>query len=143
MSTRPKTRKNDQMFNFLTLQFNISHLYRLVKEQSVQPTKVTFLVEDLKSMIPPDPKTATETERMIISLMSVGLDWEYVDQMEESELDRPVLVAELGDLGHLLIDGWHRAALALRLGRPALNADVIDRETAASILTPQSAALPV
>lgn len=89
-----------------------------------------------------DPVLTPEPER-IHPLIGAEVQWSHVDQLTADALEAPLFVAPLGEVGSLVIDGWHRIALARRLGVEALPALLITRHQASQILLPGSAEMLV
>ena len=55
----------------------------------------------------------TEAAKM---LGLIGIDRDYVEQMDCEDLKYPILIVNVEDVGNCVIDGWHKIAAAMRLG---------------------------
>ncbi len=128
-------------FLFLRWGFDIRALRGLLQRTSTPAQQTTLLVADATRLISSDPTTTVEG-RMSFPLVGVEIRWDHVDELPEAALSAPVFIAPLGGLGHIVIDGWHRIALARRLGVEQLPGLLITRRHASRILLPGSDKLP-
>lgn len=108
----------DEWFRFCAYTFNVSKARDLIGKR--RAVVKTIAVSDLR------PLLAEKTEKGI--RLGVGVDWERVEKDIAAERDAyepvldltvPLIVAQTSS-GALPIDGWHRIAKAVRVGREKL-----------------------
>lgn len=111
-----------------------------------QGTVVDVPVQQWVNLLGPDP-TATPGSDEPGSVSGLFyVDWDVVDRLPQDALNTPVFIATLVTKGGgerlLLVDGWHRIALARRLGRETIPGVLFDADLSASSLTPRSVPYP-
>lgn len=130
-----------EVFHFLRWGFDITALRSLLLTTSTPPVEMVVPVEAASVLLESDP-AVTAPEDRVFPLIGVGVDWDHVDDLPREALSSPLFVAPMGALGNMVIDGWHRIALARRLGMTALPGLLLTRRQAARVLLPGSAKLP-
>lgn len=130
-----------ETFHFLHWGFDITALRALLTRVRSQPAHIGVPVAAAARMMESDPQTTVPAQRHV-PLVGVEVDWANVDALPAEALTSPVFVAPLGDLGEIVIDGWHRIALARRMGIPELPGLLITRRQATRVLLPGSRQLP-
>jgi len=128
-------------FHFMKWGFDIAALRRLLERTSTPPEQITIPVIAAARLLESDPHT-TPPDRRTSPLIGVEVQWAHVDELDPDALNAPLFVAPMGGIGQLVIDGWHRIALARRMGVVELPALLLTRRQASRVLLPGSAPLP-
>ena len=121
--------------------FDIAALRGLLKRTSTPPAEIMIPVAAAAQLLEQDPKSLPEGKR-VVPLIGVEVQWDKVDQLSPEALTEPLFAAPFGEIGTIVIDGWHRLALARRLGVTELPALLLTRRQASRVLLPGSAKLP-
>lgn len=134
-------------FHFLRWGFDITALRHTLKNSRTKPQHTRVHISDVAGLIEADPVSLSEGSR-IVPLIGVEVVWSHVDELHEKHLrgepllESPVFVAPMGQIGSLVVDGWHRLALARRLGIKTLPAVLFSRRQIQRALLRGSAPLP-
>lgn len=128
-------------FHFLRWAFDITALRALLERSSTPPTEIMVPVTAAAQLLESDPTTTPEDQRAV-PLVGVEVRWDHVDELALAALTVPLFVAPLGGMGKIVIDGWHRIALARRHGVTELPGLMLTRKQVGQILLPGSAKLP-
>ena len=135
------TQSADETFDFLAWTFDIATLREILAKPGTPDQLSVVQVADVSRFLESDPlTTAPEVRR--VPFMGVDVLWPRIDELSSNALTSPVFVASLGQVGSFVIDGWHRIALARRLGVKELPAIQLTRRQTQRILLPRSAPLP-
>jgi len=112
----------DEMFTFLTRNFDIDLAKRIIK---TNPRNITNVgLSGLKSWVP----------RSKTSVGLIKIDWDRIDAEEGNyDLSFPVIIASI-EGGHFPIDGWHRIAKAIEQGVESLPSVMLTPEETEQIL---------
>lgn len=128
-------------FHFMLWGFDITAVRELLSQDTTPRETIELKVANYSRMLSSDPETTPEGQ-LTFPLVGVDVEWERVDGLPTIALKSPVYVAPMGELGDLIIDGWHRLALGRRHEIETLPAIVLTREETARILLRGSAELP-
>jgi hypothetical protein len=132
---------NIETFHFLRWGFDITALRGLLERTRTPAVKISISVDAAARFLESDP-TMLPPGKRVFPLVGVDVQWKHVDALAPEALDAPLFVAPMGELGQMVIDGWHRIALARRLGVSTLPGLLITRRQASRVLLPRSARLP-
>lgn len=130
-----------ETFHFLRWGFDITAVRALVARKNVKLTRTVVLVEAAARYLDSDP-AITPVEERRSPLVGVVVDWDELDLLPVEALESPVFIAPLGKIGEMVIDGWHRIALARRNGIAELPGILLSRRQTQRVLLPGSAPLP-
>lgn len=132
---------NVETFHFLRWGFDITALRALLERTKTPPAEITIPLTAVTNLLESDPTLVPEGKRQI-PLVGVDVRWDHVDELPDEALASPVFVAPMGELGHFVIDGWHRIALARRRGLSEVPGLLLTRRQVQRVLLPRSAKLP-
>ncbi len=128
-------------FHFLRWGFDIRALRGVLERTTAPPEQILVPVDAAARLLDADP-ALTHEYQTAIALIGVEVRWDHVDELSPDALSVPLFVAPFGEIGRLVIDGWHRIALARRLGVQELPGLLLTRRQVAAVLLPGSADLP-
>lgn len=135
------TEDDVEEFHFLSWGFDIAQLRGLLQRTSTPPDEITVPVAAAARLLESDPSITSPASRTV-PLFGVDVQWDHVDGLHHDALNAPLFVAPMGHVGQLIIDGWHRLALARRLGVEGLPALLLTRRQTSRVLLSWSAPLP-
>lgn len=135
------TTEQAEEFHFMRWGFDITAIRAVLGRSPEELERISIPVDAAARLLESDPATTPVAERQV-PVISVDIRWDHVDRLPEQALEAPLFAAPLGEIGTLVIDGWHRIALARRLGVETLPALLLSHEQASRALLPGSAALP-
>ena len=98
MKTRPQYEGYED-FRMLHMRWDISKAWDLVERDEIEHRRGEVDVTAAAGM-----------------LWMIGIDRDYLEMMDETDLEYPLLITHIEDVGNLIIDGWHRVAKGLELG---------------------------
>jgi len=115
-----------EFFHYLGLSFDIAKAKKILDKYPHEQVMVP--VESLRQYL---AETNYENGKAIGIKLGVSCNKEYAETLTVEDLKRPLILVPLKEeIGHLVIDGYHRIAAAVRLGV---------QELPAVILTPKEA----
>lgn len=121
--------------------FDIAALRNLLERMPTPPREVRVPVPAAARLLESDP-VLTPAGARVVPVIGVDVSWEHVDELSNEVLELPLFLAPMGQIGHLVIDGWHRIALARRLGLADLPGLLLTRQQASRVLVAGSRPLP-
>lgn len=128
-------------FIFLRWGFDITKLRASVARSKTPLPRMKIPVADASRLLASDPELTPEG-KSFVPLIGVDVRWSHVDELPDEALEAPLFAGDFGELGTIVIDGWHRIALARRRGIAQLPAILIDRQLLSRHRLPRSPALP-
>lgn len=130
-----------EAFHFMKWGFDIGALRELLQRTTTPPAEITIQIKDATRLLESDP-SITPPEHRTVPLIGVDVLWDHVDKLSPEALNAPLFVAPMGEIGQMVIDGWHRIALARRRGIEELPALLFTRRQIQRVLLPRSSPLP-
>lgn len=128
-------------FHFLRWGFDITRIRASIARSKTPLPRMQIPVAEASRLLASDPELTPESGSFV-PLIGVDVRWDHVDELPDRALEAPLFAGDFGELGTIVIDGWHRIALARRRGIAQLPALVIDRRRLSRYRLPRSPALP-
>lgn len=128
-------------FHFLRWGFSISGIRASIARSKTPLARMQVPIAEASRLLASDPELTHESE-MFVPLIGVDVRWDHVAELPDQALEQPLFAGDFGELGTIVIDGWHRIALARRRGIVQLPALVIDRQMLSRHRLPRSPSLP-
>lgn len=115
----------NETFTFLGITFDVAKAQKIVHDRPREP--VMMDMNELAKML----STRREEGGHIWTSLGIWHDRAYAAKLTEADCRRPGIMVRLKeDLGHLLIDGWHRVAAGQRLGIQEFPVYILTRDEA-------------
>ncbi|WP_424863053.1 hypothetical protein [Streptomyces sp. MMS24-I29] len=135
------TQSYPETFHFMRWGFDIAALRDVLRRTSAPPEEIRVSVVVAAQLLESDPQL-TPADQRVVPLVCVDVQWGHVDELPAEALGSPLFVAPMGAVGQLVIDGWHRIALARRRGVEELPGLLLTASHASRVLLKGSAELP-